>query len=60
MNFLEKRCGVLEKVSDEFVLHKDECDKVVAFEKGGCVFIFNFHPNKSYEGYGIETRFDFL
>ncbi len=56
MNFLEKRCGILEKITDEYVLRKDDLDKVIAFEKGGCIFIFNFHPTKSYEGYGIETR----
>ncbi len=56
MNFLEKRCGLLEKISDEYVLRKDDLDKVVAFEKSGCIFVFNFHPTKSYEGYGIETR----
>ena len=34
-------------------LHED--DKVLAFERGGLVFVFNFSPEKSYEGYTIPV-----
>ena len=34
-------------------LHED--DKVIAFERGGLVFVFNFAPEKSYEGYVIPV-----
>ena len=32
-------------------IHED--DKVIAYEKGGLVFVFNFHPHKSYDGYQL-------
>lgn len=34
-----------------------ESDKVIAFERANLLFIFNFHPSKSYTDYrvGIET-----
>ncbi len=31
----------------------DEPDKVLAFERGGLLFVFNFHPSASYTDYGI-------
>ncbi len=34
-------------------LHSNEQDKVLAFYKGDFVFIFNFNPSVSFEGYGI-------
>nr|CDS27499.1 expressed protein [Hymenolepis microstoma] len=40
-----------------YVSRKHEEDKVVVFERAGVLFIFNFHPSKSYTGYrtGVET-----
>ena len=35
---------------------KDEKDKMIVFERGQLVFIFNFHPNNSYESYLIGTH----
>ena len=32
-----------------------EEDKVIAYEKGELVYVFNFHPNKSFEDYRIGT-----
>jgi len=40
----------------QYVTIKDQGDKVIAFERGDCVFVFNFHPCKSYEGYGVGTK----
>ncbi|MFZ5940747.1 MAG: alpha amylase C-terminal domain-containing protein [Bacteroidota bacterium] len=34
----------------------DQNDLVIAFERNGYVFAFNFHPSKSYTGYGIAVR----
>lgn len=36
---------------------KHEDDKIIAFERAGLLFVFNFHPQKSFADYkfGIET-----
>ncbi len=34
-------------------VHAHEADQVLAFERSGLVFVFNFHPGRSYTGYGI-------
>ena len=36
-----------------YVGTKHEGDKVLAFERAGVVFVFNFHPDKSYADYRI-------
>lgn len=38
---------------DRRVIHND--DQVVAFERGDALYVFNFSPNKSYEGYNIPV-----
>lgn len=38
-------------------LHHNQ-DKVIAFERGSLLFVFNFHPTKSFEHYRIGTRFE--
>lgn len=30
-------------------------DKVIAFERAGLLFVFNFHPDKSYTDYAVEA-----
>mmetsp|Transcript_27138 Transcript_27138/g.58966 ORF Transcript_27138/g.58966 Transcript_27138/m.58966 type:complete len:434 (-) Transcript_27138:28-1329(-) len=40
----------------EYVSLKHEDDKLIAFEKGPLVFVFNFHPTKSYEHYRIGVN----
>ena len=40
----------------QYVSLKHEDDKIVVFEKGDLLFVFNFHPNKSYENYKIGTK----
>lgn len=32
---------------------KHQSDKIVAFERGGLLFVFNFHPTKSYTDFKI-------
>lgn len=36
-----------------YVSRKDEGDKLIAFERGDLVFVFNFHPVNSYNDYRI-------
>ena len=40
----------------QYVSLKHEDDKLVVFEKGDLLFVFNFHPNKSFENYKIGTK----
>lgn len=35
---------------------KNEADKVIAFERGGLLFVFNFHCNKSFTDYRIGVN----
>ena len=39
----------------QFVSLSSEEDKVIVYEKGELLFIFNFHTNDSYEGYEVGT-----
>lgn len=41
-----------------YISDKNEHDKVIAFEKGDLLFVFNFHPSISYEHYAIGTSFE--
>ncbi|KAI8068333.1 1,4-alpha-glucan-branching enzyme GBE1 [Gongronella butleri] len=38
-----------------YVSRKNEGDKVIVFERGGGLFVFNFHPTQSYTDYRIGT-----
>lgn len=44
-----------------YVSLKHEDDKTIAFERGGLLFIFNFHPTKSFADYrvGLEDEGEF-
>ncbi|KAJ3090285.1 alpha-1,4-glucan branching enzyme [Quaeritorhiza haematococci] len=53
MHELHKRFRWLE--SGQFVSLKHEWDKVIVFERGNLLWIFNFHPTKSYTDYRIGT-----
>lgn len=35
---------------------KHEDDKIIAFERGNLLWIFNFHPSKSFSDYRIGTN----
>lgn len=56
MQRLDTKYGVLS-APQAYVSLKHELDKVVAFERNGLLFVFNFHPTNSYPDYklGIET-----
>ena len=36
-----------------YVSLKHEVDKVIVFERAGCLFIFNFHPTESFVDYRV-------
>ena len=40
----------------QYVTLSNDADKVIVYEKGELVFIFNFHPHNSYEHYLIGTH----
>mmetsp|Transcript_56574 Transcript_56574/g.64594 ORF Transcript_56574/g.64594 Transcript_56574/m.64594 type:complete len:927 (-) Transcript_56574:103-2883(-) len=42
--------------TDEYITLKHEADKLIIFEKAGLLWIFNFHPSKSFEHYRVGTR----
>ena len=53
MNGLEEAFPFLQEGSHEYVSLKNEGDKIIVAEKGPLLFIFNFHPTNSYQGYRI-------
>uniref|UniRef100_H2Y7M0 1,4-alpha-glucan branching enzyme n=1 Tax=Ciona savignyi TaxID=51511 RepID=H2Y7M0_CIOSA len=57
LNKLEEKFGWL-KSNEAKVTRVHESDKVLAFERSGLVFIFNFHPTNSYNNYRIPVRKD--
>ena len=54
MNHLDKVFGFLSN-EHQYVTCKHEADKLIVFEKGDLLFIFNFHPFKHFEHYRIGT-----
>uniref|UniRef100_A0A0E0HVR7 1,4-alpha-glucan branching enzyme n=1 Tax=Oryza nivara TaxID=4536 RepID=A0A0E0HVR7_ORYNI len=52
MNALEEEFSFLSS-SKQIVSDMNEKDKVIVFERGDLVFVFNFHPNKTYKGYKV-------
>lgn len=56
MTKLDTKYGVL-LAPQAYISLKHEIDKVVVFERGGLLFIFNFHPTESFPDYkvGVET-----
>ena len=49
---LKKNNLLCEKAVNRWI-HQD--DKILIYTKGDYVFIFNFHPEKSFEGYFVPT-----
>jgi len=52
MNKTEGKYGWLS-TNPAYVSWKHEEDKVVCFERAGCLFVFNFHVNKSFADYRV-------
>eukprot|EP00931_Biecheleriopsis_adriatica_P037100 TRINITY_DN2129_c0_g1_i1.p1 TRINITY_DN2129_c0_g1~~TRINITY_DN2129_c0_g1_i1.p1 ORF type:complete len:813 (-),score=199.50 TRINITY_DN2129_c0_g1_i1:286-2724(-) len=57
MNALENRFSWLNS-DHQYVTLKDNGDKVIVFERGDLLFVFNFHPTNSYEGYQLGSQFN--
>uniref|UniRef100_H2Z7D6 Alpha-amylase/branching enzyme C-terminal all beta domain-containing protein n=2 Tax=Ciona savignyi TaxID=51511 RepID=H2Z7D6_CIOSA len=55
INKTEERFGWL-KSNQAVVTRTHKGDKVMVFERAGLVFVFNFHPTKSYSDYKIPVR----
>jgi 1,4-alpha-glucan branching enzyme len=51
---LEEEHGFLH-AGYAYVSSKHEQDKVLAFDRGGLLFVFNFHPTQSFVSYRIGT-----
>ncbi|AQK67302.1 14-alpha-glucan-branching enzyme 2-2 chloroplastic/amyloplastic [Zea mays] len=52
MNALDERFSFLSS-SKQIVSDMNDEEKVIVFERGDLVFVFNFHPKKTYEGYKV-------
>lgn len=51
---LAKRFRLLESSGPNLIYEHSE-DKVIVFKRAGIIFIFNFHPARSYTDYGFEA-----
>ncbi|KAI5476961.1 Glycoside Hydrolase Family 13 protein [Pseudohyphozyma bogoriensis] len=54
MNNLESKYQWLSS-PQAYISLKNESDKVVVFERGNLLWVFNFHPTKSYTDYRVGT-----
>lgn len=52
MNLLDDKFSFLASTK-QIVSSTDEEDKVIVFERGDLVFVFNFHPENTYDGYKV-------
>ncbi|KAL8172169.1 hypothetical protein V2J09_023973 [Rumex salicifolius] len=52
MNLLDEKFPFLSSTKQIVSSTNDE-DKVLVFERGDLVFVFNFHPENAYEGYKV-------
>jgi 1,4-alpha-glucan branching enzyme len=55
MNEMESKYPFLYLYSHQYVTLTNNDDKVVVYERGNLVFVFNFHSTNSYENYRIGT-----
>ncbi|KAK4276454.1 hypothetical protein QN277_014602 [Acacia crassicarpa] len=52
MNLLDDKFSFLSSTK-QIVSSTNEEDKVIVFERGDLVFVFNFHPENTFEGYKV-------
>nr|AHW50662.1 starch branching protein I [Lens culinaris] len=52
MNLLDDKFSILASTK-QIVSSTNNEDKVIVFERGDLVFVFNFHPENTYEGYKV-------
>jgi len=55
MQWSEEKYGWLHS-EQAYISLKNEADKVIVFERAGCVFVFNFNPTKSFTDYRIGVE----
>jgi len=55
MNHAEEKYKWLQ-APQAYVSLKHEGDKVIVFERAGCLFIFNFHPTNSFSDYRVGVE----
>jgi len=53
MHGLEEAFSFMHEGAHEYVSLKNEGDKLIVAEKGELLFVFNFHPTQSYQGYKV-------
>ena len=51
-----ERCYHFMSSGRGYVSRKHDGDKLIAFERGGLVWVFNFHPTQSYTGYRVGVE----
>ncbi|KAM2450931.1 hypothetical protein TB2_008350 [Malus domestica] len=52
MQHLEETYGFMTS-EHQYISHKDEGDKIIVFERGDLVFVFNFHWSNSYSDHRV-------
>ena len=55
MQLLDKKYEFLA-APPAYVSRHHDSDKMIAFERGGLLFVFNLHPTKSYADYRIGVK----
>ncbi|XP_023937263.1 1,4-alpha-glucan-branching enzyme [Bicyclus anynana] len=55
MNALEEKYGWLRS-NPAYVSCKHDGDKLIAFERAGLLFVFNFHPSQSFTDYRVGVN----
>lgn len=55
MNNTEAKYGWLHS-PQAYISLKNETDKVIVFERGGLLWIFNFHPSNSFTDYRVGVE----
>ena len=55
MNQYESVLGLM-RAEHQYLTFSHEEDKLIVYEKGAALFIFNFHTSKSYENYKVGTE----
>lgn len=56
MNKTEDQFKWLSNDDHGYISWKHQDDKVIAFERAGCLFVFNFHPSKSFTDYRVGVH----
>lgn len=56
MHTLESTFHWLSRPDDSYVTVKHENDKLLVFDKAGLLWVFNFHPTRSFTEYRIGVR----